>query len=132
MTTLTCRKRLAFLRSIAERAESQTCCGYPVACRPRRGHDLDLIRFHMAQKLRFAYFVPALLHNARKHCEMTQNKHLENRRECFLVAEKVARLRHKRGLSIRTALVYEGELAQVIRGNGYFDAIVSASDLLGL
>ena len=48
------------------------------------------------------------------------------------VAEKVARLRHKRGLSIRTALVYEGELAPVVRGNGYFDAIVSVSDLLGL
>ena len=48
------------------------------------------------------------------------------------VAEKVARLRHKRGLSIRTALVYEGELAPVVRGNGYFDAIVSAADLIGL
>ena len=48
------------------------------------------------------------------------------------VAEKVARLRHKRGLSIHTALVYEGELAPVVRGNGYFDAIISVSDLIGL
>ena len=48
------------------------------------------------------------------------------------VAEKVARLRHPRGMSIRTALVYEGELAPVVRGNGYFDAIISAADLLGL
>ena len=48
------------------------------------------------------------------------------------VAAKVSRLRHPRGVSIRTALVYEGELAPVVRGNGYFDAIVSASDLLGL
>ena len=48
------------------------------------------------------------------------------------VADKVARLRHQRGSSIRTALVYEGELAPVVRGNGYFDAIVSASDLLDL
>ena len=47
------------------------------------------------------------------------------------VAEKVARLRHPRGISIRTALVYEGDLAPVVRGNGYFDAIISASDLLG-
>ena len=48
------------------------------------------------------------------------------------VATKVSRLRHPRGLSIRTALVYEGELAPVVRGNGYFDAIVSAGDLLGI
>ena len=48
------------------------------------------------------------------------------------VAEKVARLRHPRGMSVRTALVYEGELAPVVRGNGYFDAIVSAADLLHL
>ena len=47
------------------------------------------------------------------------------------VAGKVARLRHPRGISIRTALVYEGELAPVVRGNGYFDPIISASDLLG-
>ena len=46
------------------------------------------------------------------------------------VAEKVARLRHPRGMSVRTALVYEGELAPVIRGNGYFDAIISAADLI--
>ena len=48
------------------------------------------------------------------------------------VAGKVAKLRHPRGMSIRTALVYEGELAQVVRGNGYFDAIISAADLLSL
>ena len=48
------------------------------------------------------------------------------------VAGKVAKLRHLRGISIRTALVYEGELAPVVRGNGYFDAIISAADLLNL
>ena len=48
------------------------------------------------------------------------------------VAQKVSRLRHPRGMSIRTALVYEGELAPVVRGNGYFDAIISAADLLGI
>ncbi len=29
-------------------------------------------------------------------------------------------------------LVYDGHLAPVVRGNGYFDAIVSSRDLLGL
>ena len=48
------------------------------------------------------------------------------------VAGKVAKLRHPRGISVRTALVYEGELAPVVRGNGYFNAIISVADLLGL
>ena len=46
------------------------------------------------------------------------------------VAGKVAKLRHPHGMSIRTALVYEGELAPVVRGNGYFDAIVPVAGLL--
>ena len=48
------------------------------------------------------------------------------------VARKVAKLRHPRGMSIRTALVYEGELAPVVRGNGYLDALISAADFLHL
>ena len=48
------------------------------------------------------------------------------------VAEKASRLRHPRGMSIRTALVYEGELSPVVRGNGYFDAIIPFSRLLGV
>ena len=45
---------------------------------------------------------------------------------------KVKALHVRPGVSVRTALVYEGELAPVVRGNGYFDAIVPASRLLGL
>ena len=48
------------------------------------------------------------------------------------VARKVARLPVAPGVSVRTALVYDGHLAPVVRGNGYFDAIVSSRDLLGL
>ena len=48
------------------------------------------------------------------------------------VARKVRALHVRPGVSVRTALVYEGELAPVVRGNGYFDAIVPASRLLGL
>ncbi len=48
------------------------------------------------------------------------------------VARKVARLPVAPGASVRTALVYDGHLAPVVRGNGYFDAIVSSRDLLGL
>lgn len=48
------------------------------------------------------------------------------------VARKVARLPTAHGTSVRTALVYDGHLAPVVRGNGYFDAIVSSRELLGL
>ncbi len=48
------------------------------------------------------------------------------------VSRKVRALHVRPGVSVRTALVYEGELAPVVRGNGYFDAIVPASRLLGL
>lgn len=48
------------------------------------------------------------------------------------VARKVARLPVAPGTSVRSALVYDGHLAPVVRGNGYFAAIVSSRDLLGL
>jgi hypothetical protein len=48
------------------------------------------------------------------------------------VARKVARLPVAPGVSVRTALVYDGHLSPVVRAGGYFDAIVSSRDLLGL
>ena len=45
------------------------------------------------------------------------------------VAEKLRRLSVPAGVSKRTALVYEGDLAPVVRGNGFFDALISADDL---
>ena len=45
------------------------------------------------------------------------------------VAEKLRRLSVPEGVSKRTALVYEGSLAPVVRGNGFFDAVISADDL---
>lgn len=45
------------------------------------------------------------------------------------VAEKMRRLPVPDGMSKRTALVYEGDLAPVVRGNGFFDALISADDL---
>ena len=46
------------------------------------------------------------------------------------VAEKVRRLRFDSRLSVRTALVYEGELAQSVPADRYFDFIVPAEKLL--
>ena len=47
------------------------------------------------------------------------------------VAEKISRLGFNDGRSIRTALVYDGRLTKGVRGNGYFDALVSSDMLLG-
>ena len=48
------------------------------------------------------------------------------------VAEKVSRLPRRSGISVRTALVYEGQLAPIVEADGYFDAIVPFAKLLGL
>ena len=48
------------------------------------------------------------------------------------VAGKVAAFPSRAGISVRTALVYEGHLAPIVEADGYFDAIVSFRQLLGL
>ena len=48
------------------------------------------------------------------------------------IAEKVAAFPKRRGVSIRTALVYEGELDAAVTRSGVFDVIIPFSRLLGL
>jgi len=48
------------------------------------------------------------------------------------VREKCRRLKHPKNVILRTALVHAGELSRTVESDGYFDAIVSASDLLGM
>ena len=48
------------------------------------------------------------------------------------VEEKVARLPVRKGVSVRTALVYDGHLAPSVEGDGYFDAIVPIESVLRL
>lgn len=47
------------------------------------------------------------------------------------MAEKVKRLPKRGGMSIRTALVYEGRLAPIVEADGYFDAVIPFARLLG-
>lgn len=47
------------------------------------------------------------------------------------VAEKVEALPRRKGVSVRTALVYEGSLAPIIEADGYFNAIIPFRRLLG-
>ncbi len=46
--------------------------------------------------------------------------------------EKVRRFAAPSGTSVRTALVFNGELAPSVEADGYFDAIVPFRQLLGL
>ena len=48
------------------------------------------------------------------------------------VQEKCRRLARPNGVSLKTALVYEGTLAPVVEADGWFDAIVPFRQLLGL
>ena len=46
--------------------------------------------------------------------------------------EKVRLLPRRRGVSVRTALIYEGHLAPIVEADGYFDAIIPFRLLLGI
>ncbi len=48
------------------------------------------------------------------------------------VGKKLSRLSLKGRKSIRTALVYDGQLAPSVKENGYFDALVPIRQCLGL
>ena len=48
------------------------------------------------------------------------------------ISEKCARLAKRPGVSLRTALVYDGELTPSVEADGYIDSIVPARQLLGL
>ena len=48
------------------------------------------------------------------------------------VATKVSKLKRPENTSVRAALVYDGELAETVPADGYFDAIISSRKLLGL
>ena len=48
------------------------------------------------------------------------------------VAEKVRRIPHRDGISVRTALVYDGHLAPIVEADGYFDAVIPFRRLLGI
>ena len=48
------------------------------------------------------------------------------------VDAKVRCIKRPVGVSIRSALVYEGRLAPIVEADGYFDALVPIEKLLGL
>ena len=41
-------------------------------------------------------------------------------------------LPRRRGVSVRTALIYDGHLSPIVEADGYFDAIIPFRRLLGI
>ncbi len=48
------------------------------------------------------------------------------------VDRKVKRIARPDGVSLRTALVYDGELSAFVETNGYFDALIPLKSVIGL
>lgn len=57
--------------------------------------------------------------------EIKRMKHIGSEIEDEM-REKIRRLPLREGISVRPVLVYDGELAPVVSGRGYFDSIVPA------
>ena len=77
--------------------------------------------------------VDLLLQTRRTVCVVEVKRMKEISREIIAdVDRKVCAIKRREGVSIRTALVYDGHLAPIAKADGYFDAIVPFSKLLGL
>ncbi|MBO4286986.1 MAG: hypothetical protein J5985_02335 [Kiritimatiellae bacterium] len=77
--------------------------------------------------------IDLLLQTRRSVCLVEVKRQREIGREVIdEMAEKVRRLPRRDGLSVRTALVYEGHLSPIVEADGYFDAIIPFRRLMGL
>ena len=77
--------------------------------------------------------IDLLLQTRRSVCLVEIKRQREIGREVIdEMAEKVRRLPRRDGISVRTALVYEGHLAPIVEADGYFDVIVPFKRLMGL
>ena len=77
--------------------------------------------------------VDLLLQTRRTVCVVEVKRMKEISREIIAdVDRKVRAIKRREGVSIRTALVYDGHLAPIAKADGYFDAIIPISKLLGL
>ena len=77
--------------------------------------------------------VDLLVQTRRTVCVVEVKRMKEISREIIAdVDRKVCAIKRREGVSIRTALVYDGHLAPIAKADGYFDAIIPISKLLGL
>ena len=77
--------------------------------------------------------VDLLVQTRRTVCVVEVKRMKEISREIIAdVDRKVRTIKRREGVSIRTALVYDGHLAPVAKADGYLNAIIPVSKLLGL
>lgn len=77
--------------------------------------------------------VDLLLQTRRSICLVEVKREREIGREVIAeMQEKVKRVPRQEGMSVKTALVYEGHLAHIVETDGYFDAIVPFRRMLGI
>ena len=86
-----------------------------------------------ATKKRRGCQIDLLLQSDRKVCVVEVKRKTEIGREVEAEVEaKIKALALPRDISVRMALVYEGRLSPGVEADGFFDAIVPFSTLLGL
>ena len=77
--------------------------------------------------------VDLLLQTKMSYCVVEVKRKANIGREVIDEVERKRRLLpHPKSVSIRTALVYEGELAPSVEADGFFDAIIRFKNLLGI
>ena len=75
--------------------------------------------------------IDLLIQTRRSLCVVEIKRRKEIGREVIdEVDEKIRAIERPEGVSIRTALVYDGHLSPVVAADGYFDAILSSQSLL--
>ncbi len=77
--------------------------------------------------------IDLLIQTRRSVCLVEIKRRREIGREIIdEMAEKVDALPRRKGISVKTALIYEGHLAPIVEADGYFDALIPFRRLLGI
>ena len=77
--------------------------------------------------------IDLLIQTRRSVCLVEIKRRREIGREIIEeMADKVEALPRRRGISVKTALIYEGHLAPIVEADGYFDALIPFRRLLGI
>ena len=79
------------------------------------------------------YQIDLLLQTKRSQCVVEIKRRTSIKKSIIdEVAAKIAKMKKSPGMSIRAALVYDGNLAETVPSDGYFDAIIPFRRLLGI
>lgn len=111
-------------------------------------HALELLPFFHLQGVPIDSVAPYAKRGGKKGDGVQVDLMIQTRRSVYLVevkrkgeigeeveaemVEKRSRLKIPPEMTIRYGLVYDGRISEVVRGNAFFDAIVSSREMLGL